>query len=42
MENIFSNDIFKNNKIIRHDYKTKSLLLLIEKENVNNKFKCLI
>ena len=28
-----------NSQITRYDYKTKSLLLLIEKENLNNNFK---
>ena len=34
---IFLNDTIDNNTIIRHDYITKSLLLLIDKENLNNK-----
>ena len=33
------NDKIDNNTIIRYDYITKSLLLLIDKENINNHFK---
>jgi hypothetical protein len=36
---IFLNDTIDNNTNIRHDYITKSLLLLIDKENLNNEFK---
>ena len=39
MGKIFINDIIKDNETIRHDYKSKSILLLIDKENVNKKFK---
>ena len=35
IENIIYNDMIKDNDIIRHDYKTKGLLLIIEKENIN-------
>ena len=27
--------MIKNNDVIRHDYKTKGILLIIEKENIN-------
>ena len=39
LKNIFINDTCNNNTIIRHDYKTKAMILLIEKENINNEFK---
>lgn len=39
MNNIFVNDAINNENNIRHDYKTKSLLLLIEKEHFNEEFK---
>ena len=39
INNIFVNDVLNNNNIIRHDFKTKALLLLIENENINNNFK---
>ena len=35
IENIIYHDIIKNNDVIRHDYKTKGLLLIIEKEKIN-------
>ena len=39
LNNVFVNDAINNNNIIRHDYSTKSLLLLIEKEKINEEFK---
>ena len=39
IKNIFINDFINNSSIIRYDYKTKGMILLIEKENINNEFK---
>ena len=39
LKNILINDAFKNSDIVRKDYKIKSLLLLIDKENLNKNFK---
>lgn len=39
IKNIFINDTINNNTIIRYDYKTRGILLLIERENINNDFK---
>ena len=39
MTNIFINDTINNDKIKRSDFITKSLFLLIEKENLNYLFK---
>ena len=39
LNNIFINDTINNNTTIRHDYVTKSMILLIEKEKLNKKFK---
>ena len=39
LKNILINNAFKNSDIVRKDYKTKSLLLLIDKENLNENFK---
>jgi hypothetical protein len=36
LKNMIINDTFKNSDIVRKDYKTKSLLLLIDKENLND------
>lgn len=35
INNLFLNDSIDNSSIIRYDFITKSLLLLIEKENLN-------
>ena len=35
IENIIYHDSIKNNDAIRHDYKTKALIVIIEKENMN-------
>ena len=35
IENLFFNDYIKTDEIIRHDYKTKAYLLIIEKEKLN-------
>jgi len=35
IENIIYHDSIKNNDVIRHDYKTKGLLVIIEKEKIN-------
>ena len=34
IENIIYNDMIKNNDVIRHDFTTKGILLIIEKENI--------
>ena len=39
LKDILINDAFKNTDIVRKDYKAKSLLLLIDKEKLNNNFK---
>ena len=39
MKNIFTNDIIKHNIYKRYDYITQALLLMINKKNINNKFK---
>ena len=36
LENVIFNDTIKNNNIKRYDFKTRSLLILINKENLNN------
>ena len=39
IKNIFINDFINNSSIIRYDYKIRGMILLIEKENINNEFK---
>ena len=39
LENIIFNDSIKYNNLHRTDYKTKSLILLIEKENLNKELR---
>ena len=36
LENVIFNDTIKNNSVKRYDFKTRSLLILIDKENLNN------
>ena len=39
INSIFLNDVINNDTIKRYDYITQSLMLLIEKENLNNHYK---
>ena len=39
LNNILINDEINNDKITLYHYKTQSIIMLIEKENINNEFK---
>ena len=39
LNNIFINDAINNDTFIRYDYKSQSIVMLIEKENLNNEYK---